>query len=234
MTFAKKILDFNRSLEFKGRLPEGISVLNPFRENRDTMRLSEMFYNRFYNDDKERIIILGINPGRFGAGTTGLPFTDTIRLNEKCDIPFNDFRTYEPSSVFIYEMLDAYGNYNDFFHKFYISAVCPLGFTKTSVKGKELNYNYYDSRELTNAVSGFIVDTLHQQLDFGINRNVAFCLGTGKNDAFLRKLNDRYAFFKNIRTLEHPRYIMQYKAKTKQHYITKYLEAFQQASLHFL
>jgi len=36
----------------------------------------------------------------------------------------------------------------------------------------------------------------------------------------------RKAFFKKIVALEHPRFIMQYKAKLKQQYIDKYIEAF--------
>lgn len=30
--------------------------------------------------------ILGINPGRFGAGTTGIAFIDPIRLENECGI----------------------------------------------------------------------------------------------------------------------------------------------------
>jgi hypothetical protein len=55
---------------------------------------------------------------------------------------------------------------------------------------------------------------------------VCFCFGTGKNERFLRKLNDEHGFFKKIIALEHPRFIMQYKAMSKQVYIDKYLAAF--------
>ncbi len=33
MTFARKVIEFNGNLEFKGTLPAGISIMNPFREN---------------------------------------------------------------------------------------------------------------------------------------------------------------------------------------------------------
>jgi len=56
--------------------------------------------------------------------------------------------------------------------------------------------------------------------------DVCFCFGTGKNEAFLKKLNDKFQFFGGIVALEHPRYIMQYKAKEKADYIEKYLKAF--------
>ncbi len=38
-----------------------------------------------------RYLILGINPGRFGGGITGIPFTDPIRLQNICGIE-NDFQ----------------------------------------------------------------------------------------------------------------------------------------------
>ena len=60
----------------------------------------------------------------------------------------------------------------------------------------------------------------------GVNTDVCFCFGTGKNEQFLTKLNDKMFFFKKIVALEHPRYIMQYKSKTKQDFIDKYVSAF--------
>ncbi|HEY1165830.1 MAG TPA: DUF4918 domain-containing protein, partial [Chitinophaga sp.] len=55
---------------------------------------------------------------------------------------------------------------------------------------------------------------------------VCYCMGTGKNVAFLQGLNEREHFFEQIIPLEHPRFVMQYKLKTKQVYVDKYLEAF--------
>jgi hypothetical protein len=56
--------------------------------------------------------------------------------------------------------------------------------------------------------------------------DTCFCFGNGKNEKFLRQLNEEYQFFNNIVALEHPRFVMQYKAKSKQLYIDKYLAAF--------
>ncbi|HLO59565.1 MAG TPA: uracil-DNA glycosylase family protein [Bacteroidales bacterium] len=222
MTFAEKVLSFYRSVDFSESLPDGIRIMNPFREKSGASELAEAFYMKYFNDTNPRRILLGINPGRFGAGITGIPFTDTIRLNDNCGIPFNGFRSFEPSSVFIYNMIEACGGVSSFYSRFFISAICPLGFIKQNEKGKFVNYNYYDSRELTDVVYDFIIETLKQQLDFRIDREVGYCLGTGKNDAFLRKINEKHGFFKTIITLEHPRYIMQYKAKKKEEYVEKY------------
>ena len=225
-TFADRIIEFNKELDFTGILPAGVRIMNPFQENPETLEVSSEFYRKYYNDEKPRHIILGINPGRFGSAVTGVPFTDTKRLQSECGIAYTGKPTHEPSSVFVYEMINAFGGPEAFYRQFYIHSICPLGFTTTSAKGKEVNYNYYDSPELTAAVYDFIIESLRKQLSFGIETDVAFCFGTGKNEKFLRKLNAKKNFFKEIITLEHPRYIMQYKSRTKDLYIQKYLNAF--------
>jgi hypothetical protein len=223
MTFAEKVIIFYKNLEFKGVLPAGIHLMNPFRDNPEANRISTEFYTKFFSDNRPRRLILGINPGRFGAGATGIPFTDTKRLNENCGISCNQFQTHEPSSAFIYDMIDAYGGVHEFYGNFFLSAICPLGFTITGKNDKPVNYNYYDSPELVRAVSAFILDTLRSQIGFGIDTSVCYCLGTGKNESYLRKLNAGHHFFNEIVALEHPRYIMQYKSKSKAFYIQKYV-----------
>lgn len=223
MTFAEQVLSFYKKLKFKGTLPEGIEVLNPYKDNKQVLSIAQQFYGKFYNDRQERKLILGINPGRLGAGATGIPFTDTKRLRDKCGIEVEGFQTHEPSSVFVYNMIDAYGGAEIFYKHFYISSVCPLGFV--SVKdGKEVNYNYYDSKSLEKSITPFAIETIKAQLDFGISREVCFCMGTGKNYAFLKALNDKQNFFERVIPLEHPRYVMQYKSKLMDSYINKYLE----------
>ena len=107
--FSESVIKFFRELKYNGSLPPGISVMNPFRDNPDILPLITEFYNKFYNDFSPRNLILGINPGRFGAGVTGIPFTDSKRLLEKCGLSIPGFKTFETSSVFIYEMIDAFG-----------------------------------------------------------------------------------------------------------------------------
>lgn len=224
-TFADRIIYFNRKLEFTGPLPNGIGIMNPFK-NKIVDQLSSSFYKKYYSDNNTRFLILGINPGRFGAGITGIPFTDPKRLIEKCGLHFTGELKHEPSSAFIYEMIDAYGGAEKFYSKFYINSVCPLGFTFLNKKGKKLNYNYYDNKELMKMMYDFIIANIKKQISLGVNRDIVFCFGTGQNENFLRKLNDKNKFFRNIIALEHPRYIMQYKSKNKQFYITKYISAF--------
>lgn len=230
MTFAEKVISFHKNLDFKGTLPGNIRIMNPFRENPFVMEIVEAFYKRFYSDNHKRRLILGINPGRFGAGTTGIPFTDTVRLAEKCGLQIPGVKSFEPSSVFVYEMIDAYGGVEKFYSDYYISAVVPLGFTAPGKKEKHVNYNYYDDPHLSEAVEGFIKDSIETQLGFGILTDVCFCLGTGKNFRFLEKFNNINGYFGRIEPLEHPRFIMQYRSKQKEQFITRYVEALRGAS----
>jgi len=104
--FADRVIEFNRKVEFRSRLPEGISIMNPLRDRDDyILEVSSAFYRKYYDDNRPRRLILGINPGRFGVGFTGIPFTDTKRLTGDCGIAYSGRQTHEPSSVFIYEVI---------------------------------------------------------------------------------------------------------------------------------
>lgn len=198
--------------------------MNPF-QNEDALSLCQKFYTLYYNDSNERHIILGINPGRLGGGLTGIPFTDPVKLEKLCAIPNTLDKKAELSADYIYLMMEAYGGIEKFYNRFYFNSICPLGFTK---EGK--NLNYYDIRELQEAVKSFMVKSLQQQINFGINTEVAYCLGEGENFKFLSKLNEEHHFFKKIIPLAHPRFIMQYKRKKVSTYIQDYLQKFEIAT----
>jgi hypothetical protein len=224
-TFAKKIIEYYNDLNFDGKLPQDISLLNPIKESKDIQKIVATFYKQYFGDSNMRHLILGINPGRLGAGATGIPFTDTKRLKEFCGIDAGHIHTHEPSSVFIYDMINAYGGAKEFYNHFYINSVCPLGFTIDKKGSKEVNYNYYDSKELQNAVEPFIIWNIHKQIEMGCHSDVCFCLGTGKNYKYLASLNEHHHFFEKVVPLDHPRYVMQYKLKSKEVFIDKYLIA---------
>jgi hypothetical protein len=226
MNLADKINRFNRSLRYTGDLPDSIEIMNPFEQNPAALEASSAFYQKYYDDQQPRYLVLGINPGRLGAGVTGIPFTDTKRLGVICDKEIPGVETHEPSSVFIYEMIDAYGGVGKFYSRFLFHSVCPLGFVKNKDNGKQVNYNYYDSASLIRYTRPFIIESLKKILSFGVRANICYCLGTGKNYHYLMNLNKEYGFFDQIIPLEHPRYIMQYKSKNKTSYIQKFIRSF--------
>jgi hypothetical protein len=220
MNFADKIIAFITDLNLPVSLPEGIMVMNPFQDNL-TLDTCKKFYKKFYADSNERCMIIGINPGRFGGGITGIPFTDPIRLQHHAGIENTWSKKQELSSVFIYDMINAYGGPKRFYDSFYFTSISPLGFTKDNK-----NLNYYDDAKLMQTIRGFVIDCLQRQIHFGFNRNAAFCLGEGKNFLYLSKLNNELRLFKNIIPLSHPRFIMQYRLKQKDEYIKRYIEQF--------
>ena len=212
------IIDFYKRIEINFSLPEKIQVLNHFNDE-SVQIVVKKFYKKYYNDSNKRILILGINPGRFGAGITGIPFTDPVQLEETCLISNNFEKKRELSSEFIYGMISAYGGVKKFYSKYFIGAVSPLGFVS---KGK--NYNYYDSSELQDVLSDYILYSIQLQIEIGCSTDVCYCLGQGKNYKYLQKINKEYGLFKKIIPLAHPRYIMQYKRKLYSDYINLYLE----------
>ncbi len=220
MNFCDQVLSFYRQLNITSLLPEGVEVLKPFQDEQ-AVALCEQFYKKFYSDNNKRFLILGINPGRHGGGITGIPFTDPLKLEKYCGIPNTLTKKTELSADFIYTMMDAYGGPENFYRKFYISAVSPIGFIKD---GK--NLNYYDVKELQEVLKEFIVECLTTQLEFGIDRFACFCLGEGENYKYLKRLNDELKIFDTIVPLPHPRFIMQYRRKQVQYFVDVYVEKF--------
>ncbi|MFC2102054.1 uracil-DNA glycosylase family protein [Bacteroidota bacterium] len=225
MNLANQIVDFLFSLNLDIRLPDGIRVMNPYLDP-VAKEVVRTFYQTYYKDKKSRKLILAINPGRLGAGTTGIPFTDTKRLTDVCGINSAIPETHEPSSVFVYDVIEAYGGPEKFYQEYFIGSVCPLGFLKKNEKGNWINYNYYDETQFTKLVSPFIVSELRKLLLLPLERTTCICWGTGKNYKYLSALNAEHKFFRKVIPLEHPRYIMQYKSKQKSEYIQKYLDVF--------
>jgi hypothetical protein len=219
MTLADHINHFNEHLKLDIPLGKGVEVMNPFTD--DTVReLARKFYNKYYSDKHSRKLLLGINPGRFGAGVTGIPFTDPVKLQEDCGIvnPFKKVR--ESSADFVYDMIKVYGGSEAFYAKYFIQAVCPLGFLKNG-----LNYNYYDDPKLEKLVTPFIIGSIHTMIGFGMDTSVCYCLGNGKNFKYLSKLNKDYNFFGEVVPLPHPRWVVQYRRKRYDEFVGVYLEA---------
>ncbi|MCE5206221.1 MAG: SMUG2 DNA glycosylase family protein [Porphyromonadaceae bacterium] len=224
-TFADKVIEFNRNLVYTGELPEGFQVMNPFLDNPETMQVMEAFYRKYYQDTLQRRFIIGINPSRNGAGVTGVPFTDTKRLEKACGITMKSARTHEVSSVFLYDMIEAYGGTGDFYRDFYINSPFPLAIIRQTAAGTWLNANYYDDPLLFNRLKGFMIESLKRHIDLGLDTSEVFVLGI-KNADFISKINAEEKLFDKLTPLEHPRFIQQYKSKDRQLYIDKYLTAF--------
>lgn len=222
-TFADHIIEFNKSLRYTGTLPEGFEVLNPYLDNPETLTVMQKFYQKYYDDSSRRKFMIGINPSRHGAGVTGIPFTDTKRLENVCGIKMESAHTHEISSVFMYYMIEEYGGADLFYREVYINSPFPLAIVRKTKTGW-LNANYYDDKELFNSVKDFMIESLKKHINLNLDTSEVFILGK-KNADFISKLNKEAKLFDTMTVLEHPRYIQQYKSKEKQLYIDKYILA---------
>ncbi len=207
MPFSKRIISFYQELSYEAKIPDDITILNPYKDT-EVMEICEKFYNQYYNDKNPRRMILGINPGRFGAGITGIPFTDPVNLEKHCGISNSFHKKRELSSEFIYYLITKIGTPQEFYKHFYIGSVSPLGFVKNNK-----NLNYYDNAILLRKLKPVIISNLIKQIGLGIVSSKVYCLGQGKNYEYLKYLNNETHLFKEIIPLPHPRWIMQYRRK---------------------
>lgn len=221
-TVATQIIEFNKQLHYSGNLPDDFRVLNPYFENPETLIVMEKFYNKYYDDTAPRKFIIGINPSRHGAGVTGVPFTDTKRLEHICGIPMKSAHTHEISSVFLYDMIKEFGGAQAFYQQFYINSPFPLAIVRRTKKNKWINANYYDDKDLFAMVKPFMIESLKKHISLGLDTTNVFLLGK-KNATFIEKINKEEHLFENLTILDHPRYIQQYKSRDKEHYINKYI-----------
>lgn len=228
-TFADNVINFNRSLQYLGKLPKGFQVLNPYMDNPETIEVMQLFYKKYYNDFNQRKFIIGINPSRHGAGVTGVPFTDTKRLAAVCGIKMHSAYTHEISSVFIYDMISSFGGAEHFYREFYINSPFPLAIILETKEGKWLNANYYDDINLFKAVKNFMIQSLKDHISLGLDTSEVFVLGK-KNADFIHKINKEEKLFDKLSILEHPRYIQQYKSRDKELYIEKYISTLKNSS----
>lgn len=216
-TFADKAIYYFNSLKPQGNLPEDITILNPYKKP-EVMAVVQTFFKKYFNDSKKRTFVFGINPGRFGGGLTGISFTDPVALQDECGIENILGERKELSSKFIYKMICEYGGVEKFYSDIFITALYPLAIIKD---GK--NYNYYDTPALFGLLKSQIKISVKKQFEFGARKDFAVSLGK-KNAKYLKEINDELRLFDEIKVLDHPRYIMQYKLKMLDDYIAKYIK----------
>jgi hypothetical protein len=217
--FADFVERFLSTLTIDAQLPHGIEVLQPYTDP-EVRRVVHQMCRRFYVGEGQRIGIWGINPGRFGAGVTGLSFTDPWAVAHDLGIETTLTGRRELSAEFISRVISAYGGPTSFYHDVYMSALSPLGFISHGV-----NINFYDDAHLALLMRPQIVQWMKTALNAGVRRDVTIVLGTGK----LRQYVERYVRsdvgLDQVIYLDHPRYIMQYRRRYVDDYVQKYVNA---------
>ena len=130
---------------------EKISVLDGFDQNLD---LVCTYYQKVYAEESNRVVLCGINPGRNGAGRTGIPFLDFTAVSHVLSHTGSDER--ERSAQFILTIINEMGR--DFFYRnVYMTNISWLGFTKNG-----RNLNYYD---LPSPLPTFFTHTFIEEME---------------------------------------------------------------------
>lgn len=226
--FSDRVLEFNKWLSNVSLdLVNNYKIVNPFNcQNKEQIEeITNKFYNKYYNDNNKRYLILGSSPARKGTSVTGIPFEDASHLYKETGIMIDKFYINKSSSDFLYDVMEQYGGCKEFYKDFFMSFICPLGIVNVNSKGNEVNANYYENKKLEKMLYDFIIDSLKKQISLGIDTSICYCIGSGENFQFLTKINEQYKFFDRIIALEHPRFIMQYNSKDKDKYLNKYITA---------
>ncbi len=130
---------------------EDITVLNVFLDNWENVK---RFNEKYYNGKYPKTVLCGINPGKNGAGKTGVPFLDFSSLSKLIDGV--DRTDTERSAQFFYDIVQEFGA-EKFYRSFYVTNISWIGFTKNNN-----NVNYY---QLSDPVKDFIYDAFKYEMD---------------------------------------------------------------------
>lgn len=130
---------------------EKITVLDGFNKN---LELVQRYYRTVYRSNASRIVLCGINPGRNGAGKTGIPFLDFRSISQLLSDIEGDDR--EQSAQFIFSIINEVGR-ESFYENVYMTNISWFGFTRD---GK--NLNYYD---LPSSLATTFTDTFIAEMD---------------------------------------------------------------------
>lgn len=216
--FGASVAEYLTSLRFTGSLPQDFEVLNPYVFP-EVRRVVTSVCHRFYVDTKPRIGIWGINPGRLGAGLTGLSFTDPVSLRDLFGVSSSITGRTEPSAQFIADVIRSYGGPEPFYRDVYVSALSPLGFLRD---GK--NVNFYDDPRFATNILPWIDEQVAIQESFGLRRGIAIILGKGKLQTYVERNLRRHREWDQVTYLEHPRYVAQYRRSAWDQYVETYVQ----------
>ena len=132
-----------------------VGILSNFLENKD--HIIE-FHKRFVQPNSPKIVLCGINPGRFGAGRTGIPFIDFDSLSEM--LPNIKNHESEKSAKFFFSVVKAFGE-EEFYKNFHVTNISWYGFYQLD-KMKNVNY---DDKRINTEIAIFLIDKFVEEMN---------------------------------------------------------------------
>lgn len=217
-SFGQFVETFLTTLSIDGSLPEGIEILYPYASD-EVRRVVHEMCRRYYSSNGPRIGIWGINPGRFGAGLTGLAFTDPWAVENDLGIATSITGRREMSAEFMSKVVTVYGGPQAFYRDVFMTALSPLGFIRDGV-----NINFYDEPALEKVMTPQIINWIMTTFDAGVGREATILLGSGKLRNFMEKKVRQHVAVTEVIYLDHPRYIMQYRRSQIDEYVRLYVD----------
>ena len=73
--FSEKVFQFDQKLSnVKIDLPDPYKIINPYsgRNKKQVLQMVQIFYQKYFNDNNKRRLILGSSPARRGSAITGV------------------------------------------------------------------------------------------------------------------------------------------------------------------
>lgn len=218
MTIGEEVVKFYENFGLQSTLPEGVEVHNPFDDPKKRSAIIE-FCQKYYADSNGRTHILGINPSRMTATTTGVNYTDGYALKYYCGIDNEFSASRELTSDFFYRVVEKMGGADTFYKTTFAWAIMPLSVTKEG--GYE---NYYEESLLMYLLDIILSNMAWLQTSIP-STGKAVVLGTGENKKSFGQLAGHPFGYDQVEYLPHPRWVMQYNRAKLDHYTDLYVKA---------
>ncbi|MEY2342744.1 uracil-DNA glycosylase family protein [Acidithiobacillus sp. IBUN Pt1247-S3] len=186
----------------------GISILQDFLPYRS---IAEQFWQQYIPEPLPQTVILGLNPGRLGAGLTGIPLLDFRSLASLFPdgrLPRNDT---EPSANFFHRVVQNVGA-EKFYREFYVSNVSAVGYLRDN---KNCNYH-----ELPDAAQRIVEERFVAEMAVVAPKRI-IALGREVEATVQRLFPDGSV---RISHLPHPSWIMTYRLREAQSWVRRYTQ----------
>ena len=217
VTISEQVIEFYENYPRTDIFSLPLQLHNPFDAPSRSLAI-RAFYEKFYNDRQPRTHILGINPSRLTASSTGVHYTDGYALEEFCEIRNEFSKGRELTSSFFYEVVNRYGGANRAFDKIFAWAALPVALT---VNGKYANY--YEIKDEN--INTLVKSNIDWMASIPSNGRLVV-LGVGENKDHLEQIDGFPFHYTEVIYLPHPRWILQYNRNKLDYYIELYLKAF--------
>jgi hypothetical protein len=217
-TIAQEYFDFYEI--FKEKYSEtlrsrNIKILSDFIDNKNNII---EFHKKYIEPNSPKIVICGINPGRNGAGLTGIPFIDFESLSNM--LPGIKENDWEQSAKFFFSVVQGFG-IEIFYKNFHVTNISWFGFSRID---KSKNVNYFE-KDISTEIAIYLIDKFVEEMDL---INPDYIIPLSKTVLYeLENLKKQKKIRAEIGTcLNHPSWVVAYRRKDLSTWRQKYIDTF--------